>query len=53
MGARDLKAGGECFVQIVVPFYVVAELEDDWFGHFGCSMNETEYKRLIVRGDLR
>ena len=53
MGALDVEARGECFVKIMVPFYVVAELEDNWLGHFGCSMNEIEYERLIVRRDLR
>lgn len=41
MTADDGEAGGEVGVEVVVPFYRVAEVEEDWFAHFGrrqCGM---------------
>lgn len=32
----NVKVGFKGGVKIMVPFYVVAELEDSWFGHFDC-----------------
>jgi hypothetical protein len=34
VAADDGEAGGEGGVEGVVPFYGVAEVEEDWFAHF-------------------